>query len=203
MVRKKRKLFPAFVSLIAALLLSASPVSAAEKPITVPIPVSCVGTNTTESFQYRLRHVGSEHQTMVSDVLRLSDGMTGNFEVSFDSPGTYHYTIQQDAGSDRQTSYDSTVYKVDVYVTDKMQAELVAYVSGMSEKKADIRFVNVKKVPTAGTAQKPAAPAKNFIARAVQTGDDASLLRYFLMLSGSLSLLIVMSVLKKRSWARR
>lgn len=203
MVRKKRKLYPAFVSLIAALLLSASPVSAAEKPITVPIPVSCVGTNTTESFQYRLKHVGSEHQTMITDVLRLSDGMTGNFEVSFDSPGTYHYMIQQDAGSDRQTSYDSTVYKVDVYVTDKMQAELVAYVSGMSEKKADIRFVNVKKVPTAGTAQKPAAPAKNFIARAVQTGDDASLLRYFLMLSGSLSLLIVMSVLKKRRWARR
>jgi len=125
---------------------------------------------------------------MISDVLRLSDGMTGNFEVSFDSPGTYHYTIQQDAGSNKQTSYDSTVYKVDVYVTDKMQAELVAYVSGMSEKKADIKFVNVKKVPTAGT---------------VQTGDDVSLLCYFLMLSGSLSLLIVMSVLKKRRWARR
>ena len=202
MVRKKRKLYHAFVSLIAALLLSASPVLAAEKSVTVSIPVSCVGTKTTESFQYKLRQASDEHQAVVSDVLRLSDGMTRNFEISFDSSGTYHYTIQQEAGSDKQTSYDSTLYEVDVYVTDAMQPELVAYISGMSEKKMDIKFVNVKKVPTAGTVQKPVTSAKDFIATAVQTG-DVSLLCYFLLLFGSLLLLIVMSVIRKRRWVRR
>ena len=131
------------------MLFSIVPVCAAEKTVEAEIPVSCTGENTTESFSYHLKAETSEFQTLSADSLSLRDGETGSFSVLYTNPGTYHYTLSQEKGTDRKTTYDETVYNVDVYVTEdedgRMSAEPVIYLNGSSGKKQSAGFRNIRK----------------------------------------------------------
>lgn len=132
------------------MLFSIIPVCAAEKTVKAEIPVSCTGENTTESFSYHLKAETSEFQTLSADSLSLRDGETGSFSVLYTYPGTYHYTLSQEKGTDRKTAYDETVYNVDVYVTEdedgRMSAEPVIYLNGSSGKKQSAGFRNIRKL---------------------------------------------------------
>ena len=137
------------------MLFSIVPVCAAEKTVEAEIPVSCTGENTTESFSYHLKAETSEFQTLSADSLSLRDGETGSFSVLYTCPGTYHYTLSQKKGTDKKTTYDETVYNVDVYVTEdedgRMSAEPVIYLNGSSGKKQSAGFRNIRKLDkTAG-----------------------------------------------------
>ena len=137
------------------MLFSIVPVCAAEKTVEAEIPVSCTGENTTESFSYYLKAETSEFQTLSADSLSLRDGETGSFSVLYTYPGTYHYTLSQKKGTDKKTTYDETVYNVDVYVTEdedgRMSAEPVIYLNGSSGKKQSAGFRNIRKLDkTAG-----------------------------------------------------
>lgn len=137
------------------MLFSIVPVCAAEKTVEAEIPVSCTGENTTESFSYYLKAETSEFQTLSADSLSLRDGETGSFSVLYTYPGTYHYTLSQKKGTDKKTTYDETVYNVDVYVTEdedgRMSAEPVIYLNGNSGKKQSASFRNIRKLDkTAG-----------------------------------------------------
>lgn len=137
------------------MLFSIVPVCAAEKTVEAEIPVSCTGENTTESFSYYLKAETSEFQTLSADSLSLMDGETGSFSVLYTYPGTYHYTLSQKKGTDKKTTYDETVYNVDVYVTEdedgRMSAEPVIYLNGNSGKKQSASFRNIRKLDkTAG-----------------------------------------------------
>lgn len=137
------------------MLFSIVPVCAAEKTVEAEIPVSCTGENTTESFSYHLKAETSEFQTLSADSLSLRDGETGSFSVLYTYPGTYHYTLSQKKGTDKKTTYDETVYNVDVYVTEdedgRMSAEPVIYLNGSSGKKQSAGFRNIRKLDkTAG-----------------------------------------------------
>lgn len=131
------------------MLFSIVPVCAAEKTVEAEIPVSCTGENTTESFSYHLKAETSEFQTLSADSLSLRDGETGSFSVLYTYPGTYHYTLSQKKGTDKKTTYDETVYNVDVYVTEdedgRMSAEPVIYLNGSSGKKQSAGFRNIRK----------------------------------------------------------
>ena len=125
------------------------------KTVEAEIPVSCTGENTTESFSYHLKAETSEFQTLSADSLSLRDGETGSFSVLYTYPGTYHYTLSQKKGTDKKTTYDETVYNVDVYVTEdedgRMSAEPVIYLNGSSGKKQSAGFRNIRKLDkTAG-----------------------------------------------------
>lgn len=131
------------------MLFSIVPVCAAEKTVEAEIPVTCTGENTTESFSYHLKAETSEFQTLSADSLSLRDGETGSFSVLYTYPGTYHYTLSQKKGTDKKTTYDETVYNVDVYVTEdedgRMSAEPVIYLNGSSGKKQSAGFRNIRK----------------------------------------------------------
>lgn len=144
---KKLRIFTCLAAML--MLFSILPVCAAEKTVEAKIPVSCTGKNTTESFSYHLKAEPSEFQTLAADSLSLRDGETGRFSVLYTYPGTYHYTLSQEKGTDKETTYDETVYKVDVYVTEdedgRMSAEPIIYLNGSSGKKPSAGFRNIKK----------------------------------------------------------
>lgn len=171
------------------MLFSTLPVYAAEKTVEVRIPVSCTGKNTKESFSYHLKAETSEFQTLTTDSLSLRDGETGSFSVLYTYPGTYHYTISQEKGTDKKTTYDETVYKVDVYVTEdedgEMSAEPVIYLNGSNEKKQSASFINVKKLDTNKT------PGN------VKTG-DASDTAFWIATSGLSAMLIGIMILRRK-----
>ena len=98
------------------LLVSLSPMSVfaedtgtSDDTVRVEIPVSCTGKNTSESFEYRLSFQPEESQKIGNSTLTLKDGEKGSFAVTYDQPGTYHYTVSQKKGTDKKTRYDSRV----------------------------------------------------------------------------------------------
>lgn len=171
------------------MLFNTLPVYAAEKTVEARIPVSCTGKNTKESFSYHLKAETSEFQTLMADSLSLRDGETGSFSVLYTYPGTYHYTISQEKGTDKKTTYDETVYKVDVYVTEdedgKMSTEPVIYLNGSSEKKQSASFINTKKLDTNKT------PGN------VKTGDTSNTAFWFAT-SGLSAMLIGIMILRRK-----
>ena len=171
------------------MLFSTIPVCAAEKTVEAKIPVSSIGKNTKESFSYHLKAETSEFQTLATDSLSLRDGETGSFSVLYTYPGTYHYTISQEKGTDKKTAYDETVYKVDVYVMEdedgKMSAEPVIYLNGSNEKKQSASFINVKKLDTNKT------PGN------VKTGDTSNT-AFWIAASGLSAMLIGIMILRRK-----
>lgn len=184
---KKIRIFTCLVAML--MLFSTLPVYAAEKTVEAKIPVSCTGKNTKESFSYHLKAETSEFQTLATDSLSLKDGETGSFSVLYTYPGTYHYTISQEKGMDKKTTYDETVYKVDVYVTEdedgRMSAEPIVYLNGSSEKKQSAGFINVKKLDTNKT------PGN------VKTGDTSNT-AFWIAASGLSAMLIGIMILRRK-----
>ena len=184
---KKIRIFTCLAAML--MLFSTLPVCAAEKTVEVKIPVSCTGENTTESFSYHLKAETSEFQTLATESLSLRDGETGHFSVLYTYPGTYHYTLSQEKGTDKKTTYDETVYKVDVYVTEdedgRMSAEPVIYLNGSSGKKPSAGFRNIKKLDTNKTTGK------------VKTGDRSNT-AFWIAASGLSAMLMGIMILKRK-----
>ena len=184
---KKLRLFTCLAAML--MLFSALPVCAAEKIVEAKIPVSCTGENTTESFSYHLKAEASEFQTLAADSLSLRDGEIGIFSVLYTYPGTYHYTLSQEKGPDKKTTYDETVYNVDVYVTEdedcKMSAEPIIYLNGSNEKKQSAGFRNIRKLDTNKTTGN------------VKTGDRSNT-AFWIAASGLSAMLMGIVILKRK-----
>ena len=180
---KKLRIFTCLAAML--MLFSILPVCAAEKTVEAKIPVSCTGENTTESFSYHLKAEPSEFQTLATDSLSLRDGETGRFSVLY----TYHYTISQEKGTDEKTTYDETVYKVDVYVTEdedgRMSAEPIIYLNGSNEKKPSAGFRNIKKLDTDKTTGN------------VKTGDRSNT-TFWIAASGFSTMLMGIMILRRK-----
>ncbi|MDO4616162.1 MAG: FctA domain-containing protein [Lachnospiraceae bacterium] len=153
----------------------------AAAPVSVVLPVSCSGGNPLEAFTVVLDMESAEFQTADRLYLQLKADGEDAFTIQYSYPGTYRYKIHQEAGNDKTTTYDSTVYQVSVFVTEDEQgtlhAEPVLYTEGSSEKKAELSFRN--------SAETGASKNSSRTASAVQTGDHSMLLLYAGLLLGS------------------
>lgn len=120
--------------------------------VTATVPVSCEKADTAETFRYQLHGEMSGYEQIENTELELKAGEKGGFSVTYNYPGTYHYTISQTKGNDKYTTYDETVYTVDIYVTETEDGTLVAdpvlYRQGDACKRAEARFKNIRKVPS-------------------------------------------------------
>ena len=149
--KKIRMIMISFWIILCAAVAAAGEVKAEEKKVTAKIPVSCTGENTDESFVCILEGSHTEYENIASESLTLKDGEKDFFVIDYTYPGTYHYMIQQKKGTDSDTTYDDTVYNVDIYVTEDdsgaMFADPVIYMEGSTEKKAEAVFANKKKLP--------------------------------------------------------
>lgn len=168
-------------------------VSAATIPVTVMIPVTVEGKNTDETFTCVLDMESTEFQTVETTKVTLRNGQGDVFQIRYTCPGTYSYTIRQEKGSDRYTTYDDTVYAVDVYVTEdekgQLFAEPVVFIRGNDEKQEKVHFSNVRQVPSSG---KPTHTGN------VNTGDTTEMCGYYLMLGLSGIVLILAGYAAKK-----
>lgn len=166
--------------------------------VRVEIPVSCTGKNTSESFEYRLSFEPVESQKIENDTLSLKDGKEGSFAVTYDQPGTYHYTVSQKKGTDKKTHYDSRVYQIDVYVTEdedgRLSAEVIAYLQGDTAKKEKLDFFNEKELPEKEPEKHPGTGGGK---EPVQTGDHMKS-GWFTVMTCSGAAFAGLAVIKKR-----
>lgn len=143
----------------------------------------------------------SEFQTLATDNLSLRDGETGSFSVLYTYPGTYHYTISQEKGTDKKTTYDETVYNVDVYVTEdedgEMSAEPIIYLNGSNEKKQSASFINIKELDTIKTTGNVETDAIKTTGN-VKTGDTSNTAFWIVTLGLSATLMGIMILRMKK-----
>lgn len=178
-----KKIIYVFVCAFCIMVSANNTIHAESNTVTVQIPVYCVGENTDENFKYKLEGGGSVAETMDVTELTIKDGQSDNFKVTYTVPGTYHYTVSQEEGTDDKTTYDKNVYQVDVYVTvdnnNNMYAEPIIYIDGEKDKKEKLEFVNTREEETT-------PPSVNPPGGDVKTGDEAPILQLVVVLMTSL-----------------
>lgn len=210
--RKKTGQLSLLLLCVLCLTRGAVPVKAADKSVQIRIPVSCTGTDTTERFHYELEGGESEYEQVDTGRLTLSDGEEGNFVITCNYPGTYHYTVRQAKGTDEQTTYDDTVYQVEVYVTENDEGQLaatsMAYIAGDTEKRDVLRYQNSKEKvqqpekPQAQPTEPQAQPEKaTEYLTGPKTGDETNWCLW-LMLAVSCTGTAGMLWLKKNQWGK-
>lgn len=175
---------------------------AGTKSVTAHIPVVCVCKNAKdadEDFIYTLKPASTKYQIVNTTELKLSGGKDGFFDVTYTYPGTYRYTVSQEAGKDSDITYDTVVYDAVVYVTEdstgKLAAEVVAYKSGSNEKADKIVFNNYHKISSSTSNSGNVSASMTQNAPNVQTSDAGTLLFYVAGIV--ISVLIVMLIFKQ------
>ena len=191
-MRLRSKVLP--LSLILLLGVSSTTVFAEDTGgVTARIPVSCVAENTDEDFTYQITGESTEYEIIKNDSLVLGNGDTGVFEIDYTYPGTYSYEILQLSGNDDKTTYDTTVYDVDVFVTENeegiLSLEPIIYISGEADKKADCKFTNVRQSGIVGGVQN------------VKTGDNTNVSSYIYLMFASV--FVIFTLIFKKGVRKR
>ena len=148
--------------LLAALLMMPLRAKAAEYACDAVIPVSMELNGThDEKFEVtiELAEKADPDTPMPAEEacsLLLGDGENGGFSIRYTEPGDYFYVIRQTAGSTAYMSYDTTVYEVQVQVTNDtaedgtttLKYQVVANdVETPTEKAAALAFLNTYAPP--------------------------------------------------------
>ena len=216
--------------LLAALLMMPLRAKAAEYACDAVIPVSMELNGThDEKFEVtiELAEKADPDTPMPAEEacsLLLGDGENGGFSIRYTEPGDYFYVIRQTAGSTAYMSYDTTVYEVQVQVTNDtaedgtttLKYQVVANdVETPTEKAAALAFLNTYAPPTPTPDEHPdiaegiengtwggaptATPgAVNLNALLPQTSDDLPLTALVVVLVLAAAAIVVLVVLRVR-----
>ena len=172
-----------------------------EKAVTAKIPVLCEEVKSDETYTYKIDGEVSEFAKVSEETISLKSGEKGYFEISFNYPGTYSYTVSQIAGTDEKTTYDAATYNVDVYVTETddgvLFAQPILYKSGSDEKKAELNFKNIRQVETPDNGSAGIDKTGK-----VNTGDSANLPMWGAIIAVCAVVLILSIALKNKKEKR-
>lgn len=143
----------------------------------IPVRVSLTGEIDTE-FVIRIS-TEEEAPMPEEDALKIRGSGKATFgAITYTEPGDYHYTVVQQEGEEPYLTYDDTVYRVTVRVTNADEGGLVpeiwAVKDQQTEKTAELLFANLydpsgtkpspspsaKPSPTPGTEPSPTPSAK-------------------------------------------
>ena len=177
----------------------------AEKTVTARIPVVCEKVDSEETFHYQLKGSPSQYEEIEQTELELKGGEKGFFQISYNYPGNYNYTVSQIAGTDKKTTYDNTEYQVDVYVTEsengELFAQLILYLKGEDEKKAELAFKNTRETEKGSSNTPNTAKGKTDTRHKVKTGDTTDIILWsvFLVISG---MVLITATLQKNKMRR-
>ena len=134
------------------------------------------GTLKEGQFTFRLKDKDGK---AITEVKNKEDGAIRFKNLTFDSEGTYEYTISE--VNDKQTgvTYDENVYKLTVSVTDDGSGVLSAKISGDKA-----IFTNHCKATDAKTDidTKPKAPTSDAKDKVPETGDSSSMALYLVLM---------------------
>ena len=153
-----KKLIKGTISILLTMALSmpvfsmaacAEDVPVVEVPVTIGISSSY---KPTEDYKVVLKAVDAdcpmpEGSTDGTYTMTVSGAKTQNLgKIAFPKLGIYHYTIHQEKGTHSRGTYDSTVYKMTVSVTNAanggLEATTIVYVNNVNEKSGSASFSN-------------------------------------------------------------
>lgn len=128
----------------------------------IPVRVSLTGEIDTE---FAVQISSEEGDPLPEeDVLKIRGSGNATFgAITYTEPGDYHYTVVQQGGEIPYLTYDDTVYRVTVRVTNNekggLTPEIWAIKDEQTEKTAELVFTNVYNpatpTPTPGGEQTP------------------------------------------------
>ena len=127
----------------------------------IPVRVSLTGEIDTE-FVIRIS-TEEEAPMPEEDALKIrGSGKAAFGAITYTEPGDYHYTVVQQEGEEPYLTYDDTVYRVTVRVTNADEGGLVpeiwAVKDQQTEKTAELLFANI--YDPSGTKPTPSPSAK-------------------------------------------
>lgn len=112
----------------------------------IPVRVSLTGEIDTEFVV----QISSEEGDPLpeEDVLKIRGSGNATFgDITYTAPGNYHYTVVQQGGNIPYLTYDDTVYRVTVRVTNNEEGgltpEIWAIKGEQTEKTSELVFVNI------------------------------------------------------------
>lgn len=150
-------------------------VFAEETVSSVSIPVISDIENGNETFTCVLSDENGE-----IDRITVDSGKESGFTVFVTEPGVRSFTVHQISGTDRNVTYDNTVYRVDLHTVIEnsvMKSEPVIYVEGTADKFEKCRFSNIKPIPEVKESEvliEKKSVLQN-ITEIIKTGDMSSL----------------------------
>ncbi|MBE7065527.1 MAG: hypothetical protein E7384_06940 [Ruminococcaceae bacterium] len=119
-------------------------------------------TLTEHEFKFNLYETDEEftfNDDPIDIAVNAADGKFGFDEITFDEAGTYYYLVKEDTTDNAEgITYDETVYKVIVTVTDDLKGTLSAEfeILGKNDAKAtSIEFVNTYEAPKSPVVPNP------------------------------------------------
>ena len=116
---------------------------------------------------------------VVSKAVNSETGAIQFADLSFDTPGSYTYTISEEKGNAENVTYDSTVYTVTIHVADSGKGYLTASIDNGGKA---IAFTNTYKEPERDTSGSggsssgsggSSSPAPVQAVQSAQTGDSS------------------------------
>lgn len=114
--------------------------------VSIPVRVSLTGEIDTEF----VIQISTEEEAPMPEKDRVNIRGNGNAafgDITYTEPGDYHYTVVQQEGEEPYLTYDDTVYRLTVRVTNNDEGGLVpeiwAVKDGQTEKTAELLFTNV------------------------------------------------------------
>ena len=149
----------------------------------------------------------------------MATGENGGFSIRYTEPGDYFYVIRQTAGSTAYMSYDTTVYEVQVQVTNDtaedgtttLKYQVVANdVETPTEKAAALAFLNTYAPPTPTPDEHPdiaegiengtwgGTPTPKPVSTLPQTSDALPLTALVVVLVLAAAAIVVLVVLRVR-----
>lgn len=126
----KKQMLCLVCCLAAALLFCLCPLAAQQVTVMLAVEVQLTGDTPPGDapFTFRLEPQGDEPLPDPA-TLTIRGAGTGTFApIAYDAPGTYHYTLYQQAGQTEGYRWDNTVYEVTVEVLVEENGGLTAMV---------------------------------------------------------------------------
>ena len=144
-----------FILSIIFMILTAAGVAAAE-PVTAKIPVSCKAGDKSAEYTYRIEATEKDAPLPAKDSLTLKDSQKGEFEISYDMPGSWHYQILQTKPEAAENDESSKPYTAAVFVGSKEDGSLFLectyYRTGSTFKSEECAFTYAETPPATGSA---------------------------------------------------
>ena len=141
-----------------------------QEQITVNIPVKLKITGNSqqnEIFSFLLKQNDEQSPMPKISKVQITGTKKDAFQIQYEKPGVYRYTISEVAGDGKNWIYDQSEYSLEVYImrneqTDTLQSLIIAY--NAKGEKVDPVFMN--------RYQAPEAKQKSMT---VKTGDSADI----------------------------
>lgn len=201
--------------LAAVLLFAFAPLAAGEVTVALPVEVELTGDPPPAAADFTFRLDARQGAPLPDPAtLTLRGAGRGTFApIAYDAPGTYRYTLYQQAGQAAGYRWDDTVYEVTVLVLRDEEGGLTATVllarQGAEGKAEGAVFTNGYTAPASPpevtpqpnatpSAQAPASAWEWLTARIPQTGDKAHPALWALGALGSLAGLACLHIVRKK-----